>query len=268
MTPGPVVVGADRVRLRTQRHGPGSGPVVVLQHGVGSSCRFLAESVAPPLVELGWQVVVAPVRGHRGADPVPDARRHSLAHLATDVGALVEATGALVCGGVSIGGHAAVAAVARGLTPSSTAVVAALPAWTGSARAGRGPHAAVAAEVATVGVSGMWHRLAATDGMRPWLRRVLLRDLAVHDEHSLAAAFAALHGGDAPTTDELASLPPGCGVVGWDGDAGHPLEEAHRWAMTMPGGRLATLGIADLDEDPVALGRAMAEVVGAPPAAT
>lgn len=262
--PGPVVVGAGGTRLATWVHGPHDAPTVVLQHGVGSSCGFLAEAVVPPLLELGWQVVAAPVRGHAGADAVRDRSEHALAGLAADVGALVAATGAVACGGVSIGGHAAVAAVARGLAPPGTRVVAALPSWTGWSVAGTGPHAAVAAEVRAVGVEGMRRRLGVATGLHPWLGRVLQRDLALHDEASLAAALLALDGGEAPGLDDLARLPPGCGVVGWDGDPGHPLAVAASWAETMPSATLATLGIGDPDADPVALGRAVARALGPP----
>lgn len=261
---GQVVVGAGGVRLRTSAHGPTDAPTLVLQHGVGSSRRFLEEAVVPPLVELGWRVVAAPVRGHAGADPVPDPADHALDLLARDVAALVEATGASACGGVSVGAHAAAAAVARGSASAGTRVLALLPAWTGRRRPGTGAHAAVAAEVRAVGVAGMHRRLATTAGIRPWLRRVLLRDLALHDERSLTAALIALDGGEAPTTAELARLPSGCAVVGWDDDPGHPLETAHRWAMAAPGARLATLRLGDPDDDPVALGRAAATALGPP----
>lgn len=261
---GPVVVGRDGVRLRTRVHGGLGAPVVVLQHGVGSSTRFLEEAVVPPLVDGGWQVVVAPLRGHAGADPVREPGGHDLHLLAADVSALVAATGAAACGGVSIAAHAAVAAVAAGATPGDVRIVAALPAWTGTTSPGVGPHAAVAAEVAATGIDGMWHRLAATDGLRPWLRRVLLRDLAVHDAASLTAALVALDGGRAPSIEDVASIPAGAVVVGWDEDPGHPLEVAHAWATAAPDASLVTISLDDLDEDLTALGRAIASGLGSP----
>lgn len=259
-----VVTGAGGVELEVQRHGPAAAPAVVLQHGVGSSRRFLGEAVAPPVVAAGWQVVLAPVRGHRGSSRVPDPDDHALPLLARDVAAVVQATGAVACGGVSIGGHAAVAAAADGLVETGTRVVAALPAWSGTAVTGDGPHAAVAAEVRAVGVSGMWRRLATAPDVLPWLRSVLLRDLALHDEESLAAAFVALDGGEAPTPADVGRVAGRVGVVGWDHDPGHPLAVAHRWAMAARDGHLETLSITDPGGDAVALGRAVAAALGAP----
>lgn len=263
MTAGPVVTSVDGVRLRTVVHG-GEGPVLLLQHGVGSSTTFLEEALVPPLVALGWRVVCAPVRGHDGADPVVDPADHALPLLAHDVAALVHGTGAVVCGGVSIGAHAAAAAVASCAVPDGTRVLAVLPSWVGDSTPGAGPHAAVAAEVRSVGVEGMWARLAADPTLLRWLRRVLLRDLARHDPVSLAAALVALDGARAPTLEQLRSLPVGCAVVGWDGDPGHPLEVAHRWAMAAPAASFASLAVTDLDARLDLLGEAAATALGPP----
>ncbi len=262
--PGPLVPTHDGHTLTTTLVGPAGQPRVVLQHGVGSSVTFLVEAVCPPLVAAGWQVVAADLRGHGQASPVPDVAAHALSHIARDVGAVAAATGAVAVGGVSLGGHAAVAAMAAGHLTASTRLVAALPAWLGSSQAGFGPHAVVAGEVRTVGVAGMIARLEQADGLRPWLRRVLLRDLAASDPTSLAAALVALDGGEAPSIDDLVALPKGLGVVGWPDDPGHPLSVARAWAMAADGGVLVTMAIDDLDEDPHALGRAMLAALGHP----
>jgi pimeloyl-ACP methyl ester carboxylesterase len=125
--PGPDVTTTDGHRLTSRMLGDDAAPIVILQHGVGSSVTFLVEAIAPPLVAAGWCVVAADLRGHGDASPVVDVASYSLSLLAADVGALVAATGAAACGGVSLGGHAAVAAAVAGLV-DDTRLVAALPA--------------------------------------------------------------------------------------------------------------------------------------------
>lgn len=249
--------------VTTRRHGPADGPVVLGLHGVGSSQDHLAEAVVPPLRRQGWTVVTADLRGHGGASPVVDPAGHVLDRQVDDVARLVETTGAVAAVGVSLGGHAVVAAAARGRVRVDR-VAAALPAWTGRAVPGVGPHAAVAAEVAAVGVAGMHRRLEGEPGMRPWLRRVLLRDLPASDPASLRAALVALDGGLAPTAAELSSLAVPLGLVGWPDDPGHPLAVAEQWAALAPRAVLRTTTLDAPDDDPAALGAALADVLGAP----
>ncbi len=142
-----------------------------------------------------------------------------------------------VIGGVSLGGQAAVGAAAAQVP--CDAVLACLPAWSGRAVPGEGPHAAVAAEVASVGVAGMLARFRADTTMVPWLREVLLRDWAAHDPASLAAALTALDGGQAPTGTELADLPVPLAVVGWPDDPGHPLAGRRGLGCHRPAGDAA-----------------------------
>ena len=262
MRPGPRVTSADGAVLTTRFHGDLSAPRLLLQHGVGSSCTYLDEAVAPPLVSAGWCVVVADLRGHGAASAVTAVARHDLASRVEDVAALAAAVGPTAVGGISAGAHAAVAAAARGVVEANS-VLAVLPAWTGSAVPGEGPHAAVAEEVRAVGVEGMIERLAQEPGLRPWLRRVLLRDLAAGDARSVAAALLALDGGAAPSRSEVASLGDALAVVGWPDDPGHPLEVARAWA-TAAGATLVTTSLDAPDRDQFALGRAAAEALGPP----
>ena len=253
--------------LSTRLHGDLGAPRLLLQHGAGSSCTYLGEAVAPSLVTAGWCVVVADLRGHGAASPVPDVGRHHLDRYVEDVAALTRAVGATAVGGVSAGAHAAVAAVARGAV-EVTRVLAVLPAWTGRQPAGEGtgsPHAATADEIRTHGVAGMVQRLRTEPGILPWLRRVLVRDMGAGDGTSVAAALLALDGGVAPTRDELAALPCPLAVVGWPGDPGHPLAVAEQWAAAAPDATLVTTSLEAPDEDQFALGRAAAEALGPPP---
>lgn len=263
MRPGPRVTSADGAVLSTRVHGDLAAPRLVLQHGVASSCTYLDEAVAPSLVTAGWCVVVADLRGHGAAATVRDPARHHLDRHVEDVAALVAAVGAVAVAGVSAAGHAAVAAAARGVVEVDR-VGAVLPAWTGTAPPGRGPHAAVAAEVRDHGVAGMVARLRDEPGLAPWLRRVLLRDLGAGDTASVEAALLALDGGSAPTLAELGSLPCPLALVGWPGDPGHPLSVAERWAGTAPEATLVTTSLDAPDTDQFALGQAVADALGPP----
>lgn len=263
MRPGPRVTSADGAVLSTRFHGDPSRPRLLLQHGVGSSTTYLAEHVAPPLVTAGWCVVTADLRGHGAASPVRDPAHHGLDRLVADVAALAAVVGPTAVGGVSAGGHAVVAAVARG-DVTVERVVAALPAWTGRAVPGEGPHAAVAAEVADHGVRGMVARLRDEPDLAPWLRRVLLRDLAAGDTASVEAALTALDAGLAPTLAEVRSLPVPLGVVGWPDDPGHPLDVARQWAAAAPDAELVTTSIDAVTANQFALGDAMLAALGTP----
>lgn len=255
MTPaGDVVVSRDGIRLATGSHGDPDAPVFLLLHGVGSSSRFLEEAFAGPVVTAGWRLVTVDLRGHGGSSPVRDPAGHGHARHVADVGALAERFAPTVVGGVSLGGHAAVGAAVAGL--SCRAVLACLPAWSGRAVPGEGPHAAVADEVRRVGVPAMVERFRRDTEMLPWLREVLVRDWTSHDATSLAAALQALDGGLAPTTAELGTLPTPLGLVAWPDDPGHPLDVARSWARTAPHAHLQQLTLQDMEVERSALGRA------------
>lgn len=242
------------MELTVHEHGDPAAPGILLVHGAGSSTTFLEEALVPPLAAAGWRVVAAPLRGHVGAPPVIDPAGHAHDRLVADVAALARATGVEVVGGVSRGAHAAVGAVADGL--AVRAVVACLPAWSGRAVPGEGPHAAVAAEVRTAGIAAMIERLREDHAMVPWLREVLVRDWSQHDPGSLAAALLALDGGAAPTGAEVAALRAPLAVVGWPDDPGHPLAVARDWASAAPHGLLRTTSLTGVQRDRTALGRA------------
>ncbi|MEX2504270.1 MAG: alpha/beta fold hydrolase [Egicoccus sp.] len=246
----------DGIGLAVVEVGPPDAPAVVVAHGVGSSARFVLAAFTGPVLASGRRLVAFDQRGHGASDPVREAGRHTLDHYAADLTAVVAAgtTRPPAVMGVSLGGHAAVRAVARGGLGVAT-VVACLPAWTGRATAGDGPHAAVADEVRATGIAGMVDRFRTDTSMPSWLRTTLITDYPRHDPDSLAAALVALDGGEAPSLDEVASLPVQLGVVAWPDDPGHPLAVAQSWA-TAADGTLITIDLDDLDADLDRLGRA------------
>lgn len=249
------------VELCVKALGAPEAPGLLLAHGVGSSARYLREAFAVPVCAAGWRLVVYDLRGHGASTRVTDPAGHALDRHVADLDAVAAATGAEVVGGVSLGGHVATAWAARGGRPR--AVVACLPAWTGRAVPGDGPHAAMAAEVAEVGVDGMLARLRADTSVPAWLRATLLEDWPSHDRASLEAALISLDGGLAPTAAELQALPCPLGVVGWQGDPGHPAAVAHEWVMHAPHAALRATTVTAPDRDPHALGHLLVDVLAA-----
>lgn len=247
-------VAGDGVELSVHVDGPDDAPPLVVAHGVGSSSRFVRESFAGPVTAAGFRLVSYDLRGHGASTPLPDPVDHALDHHVADLDAVVMATGARVVGGVSLGGHVAVAWAADG--GAAAAVLACLPAWTGRAVPGEGPHAVVAEEVGAIGVVGMLARFRADRTMAPWLREVLLRDWAAHDAASLEAALTALDGGLAPTEAELRSLGAPLALVAWPDDPGHPIATAREWAAWAPRAALEVIDLRDLERDRRALGGA------------
>ena len=153
------VTGPDGVRLHVAEVGSADRPAVLLLHGVGSSGAFLLEAFAAPLLAAGWRLLAADLRGHGRSTALPTVADHAFDRHVTDLAVLVDRFAPTVIGGVSLGGQAAVGAAAAQVP--CDAVLACLPAWSGRAVPGEGPHAAVAAEVASVGVAGMLARFRA-----------------------------------------------------------------------------------------------------------
>lgn len=248
------VTGSQGVSLEVTEVGSPGATALVLAHGVGSSARFVLEAFGGPVTAAGLRLVAYDLRGHGGSTPVRDPAGHALERHLEDLHAVVLASRARLVGGVSLGGHVAVGYAARG--GEVEGVAACLPAWTGRAVPGEGPHAAVASEVAGVGVRTLVERFTRDEVMAPWLRRVLIRDWSAHDPDSLRAALIALDGALAPTDAELASLSVPLGVVGWPGDPGHPLDVARSWAERAPRGHLVETTLGAMDDELTTLGRA------------
>ena len=258
MTPARVrrhrVTASPEVDLQVMELGPPGAEALVVAHGVGSSARFVLETFGAPVIASGRRLVAYDLRGHGDSTPVREPAGHAFERHLEDLHAVVGASGARLVGGVSLGGHVAAGYAARG--GAVQGVVACLPAWTGRAVPGEGPHAAVAAEVATLGIAELVERFERDDAMVPWLRNVLIRDWAASDPDSLRAALVALDGALAPSDVELSDLQAPLGVVGWADDPGHPLEVARSWAGRAPRGVLVETSLTAMEEDGTALGAA------------
>ena len=257
-------VTSDGHRLAVVEVGSSNAPAWVLAHGAGSSARFLLAAVAGPVLAAGGRLVTYDLRGHGASSPAREVTEHHLDAHAADLAAVVATPdGAIaVVGGVSLGAHAA-ARVAASWPPGSepAAVLACLPAWTGTPVRGTGPHAAIAAELQRVGVAGLLTAIAADRDLAPWLRETLLTDYARHDPDSLAAVLRSLDGGAAPGPGELARLTRPLAILGWPDDPGHPLDVAREWARLAPVTALVTLAIGDLDRDLELLGSRAVDAV-------
>lgn len=250
------VTGRDGHVLAVTRHG-GDGPALVVAHGVGSSARFVTAAFAEAVRdELGMALVAYDLRGHGRSGDSPDPLAHALDRHVADLDVVVRSTGAVVVGGVSLGGHVAAAYAAGG--GAAEAVVACLPAWTGRAVPGEGPHAAVAADVERRGVTAMIASTAVDAALPDWLRETLVTDWSAQDPDSLAAALRALDGALAPTEGELRGLRVPLAVVGWPDDPGHPLEIASDWAGWAPRGALGIASMGAMQADLGHLGRVAA----------
>lgn len=249
----------DGVTLAVERTGP-PGPAALVAHGAGSSAAFVRTAFARPVQEeLGLALVTYDLRGHGASTPVASPGRHGLVHHVADLAAVASTVEVAVVGGVSLGGHVALAHLARGGT--AAAAFACLPAWTGRAVPGEGAHATVAGDVRRDGVPAMIERLRHEPAVPEWLRATLVRDWGRHDPDSLAAALIALDGGLAPTEAELGAVRAPTVVVGWADDPGHPLEVARAWAGRLPRGRFAEASLTAMAGGVEHLGRVAARAV-------
>jgi pimeloyl-ACP methyl ester carboxylesterase len=218
------------------------GVCTVVLPGTGSDDDYVARAFSGALLQAGAEVLAV----------APRANGLIAGYLADIDAAASEAPIAL--GGVSIGAAVAVSwALAH--PGRAVAVLAALPAWTGS------PDGAPAALAARQSALTLRQRglPAATAQMREsspkWLADELSRSWAgqwphLPDAMDEAAAFVA------PNSSELAGLAVPMGVVGAVDDPVHPVEVAEEWAEAAPHAALRTVTLDEIGADPAVLGAA------------
>ncbi|MFV9633236.1 alpha/beta hydrolase [Mycobacterium neumannii] len=218
------------------------GVTTVLLPGTGSDDNFVYRAFSSALHEQGATLVTPAPQPHRLVagyrDALDDAAR----------------SGPIAVGGVSIG---AAVATAWALThPGRTvAVLAALPAWTGSPQ--HAPAAAAARHSAELlRRDGLAATSAAMRASSPlWLGDELTRSWlgqwpALPEAMEEAANYVA------PTCAELAGLAVPLGVAAASDDPVHPIEVAVEWVTAAPQAALRTVTLGDFGADPAVLGAA------------
>ncbi|WP_099022774.1 alpha/beta fold hydrolase [Mycolicibacterium palauense] len=218
------------------------GVPTVLLPGTGSDDDYAYRAFGPALHEVGALPVASP----------PDPRRLVGGYL----DALADAArgGPIAVGGISLG-----AAVAAGWAISHprqvVAVLAAMPAWTGS------PQSAPAAAAARASAhelrrDGLVAAASRMRGSSPrWLGDELARSWLgqwpdLPDAMEEAAAYVA------PTSAELETLRAPMGIVSATDDPVHPLEIGVEWVSAAPRASLRTVTLDEVGADPATLGRA------------
>ena len=219
------------------------GVTTVLLPGTGSDDDFVYRAFAPALHGVGAMVIT----------PAPQPHRLIAGYL-DELDNITRGPGRepIAVGGVSIG--AAVAAAWALAHPGRvTAVLAALPAWTGD------PDAAPAAQAARHSAEllrrdGLVSATATMQASSPkWLADELARSWlpqwpALPDAMDEAAHYVA------PTTGELEGLDAPLGVVSASDDPVHPLEVGMEWVSAAPRASLRTVTLDEIGADPSVLG--------------
>ena len=222
----------------------GSGPPLLLQHGLCGSAAAIAELAA---AIPGRRLLTLDCRGHGASPPPADPADIAIATFADDLIALIEATGLqpLPIGGVSMG-----AAIACRIAVRRPDLVSALvlvrPAWVaGAAPDNMRPNLEVGRLIADFGRDeGRRRFLASATAAR-------LADAAPDNRASLVGFFdrAPLPvtadllirislDGPGITEADLAALRLPTLVIGTGRDEIHPLAHAERLAGLIPGARL------------------------------
>lgn len=214
----------------------------VLLPGSGSDDDYVYRAFSGALHDIGAVVAAAApqssglIAGYL-ADMDNAAREHPIA-----------------VGGVSIGAAVA-AAWALSHPGRAVAVLAALPAWTGS------PESAPAAQAARESAHALRRDglVAATAHMRAssprWLADELTRSW-VGQWPALPGAMEEAARYVAPTCRELEQLAVPMGVVAAVDDPVHPLEVAVEWVSAAPRSALRTVTLEEMGADPALLGAA------------
>ena len=219
------------------------GVTTVLLPGTGSDDNFVYRAFSAALHGVGVTVITPPPQPHRLLEGYHDDL-NSAAHAAAPL--------PIAVGGVSIGAAVAVS-WALSHPDSVVAVLAALPAWTGT------PEAAPAALAARHSAEMLRREglAAATAQMQAsspkWLADELARSW-LRQWPSLPDAMDEAAGYIAPTSGDLEGLTAPMGVVSATDDPVHPMEVGIEWASAAACASLRTVTLDQIGANPAVLG--------------
>ncbi|MCL2533274.1 MAG: alpha/beta fold hydrolase [Nocardiaceae bacterium] len=217
--------------------------VAVVLPGTGSDADFADRAFRSALTQVGVQTIAVEPDPRRVVDSYRDAMDRA-----------ADAHGRILVGGVSIG--AAVALEWAAANPDNVgAVLAALPAWTGSPE-----HAPAGASATFTATQLRAHGLEAvtaemTASSPPWLADELTRSWRAQwpDLPSALEEAASYH---APDLETLAGIQAPVGIAAAVDDAVHPFTVAKEWAATLPKAEVSELTLDEIGVEPAVLGRA------------
>ncbi|MGC1503741.1 MAG: alpha/beta hydrolase [Sulfitobacter sp.] len=217
----------------------GTGPAVVLIHGVG----LQSAAWQPQMAELakGYRAIALDMPGHGGSDPLPTG-----AQLGKFVTWCEQAIRALELGPVSVAGHSMGALIAAGLAVTNPTIVERVALLNGVFRRDPQAHLAVVERAAQIrggavdleGPIERWFTDAPSDRYARDLTAGWLRDV---DLEGYATAYSAFASGDATYADGFAKIAcPLLALTGSDDPNSTP-EMARKMAATAQNGRAVVI---------------------------
>lgn len=227
--------------MQQRNRPPGPPTSAVVLPGTGSDAEFADRAFRAALTQVGVETIAVEPDPRRVVDSYRDAMDRAAAR------------GPIIVGGVSIG--AAVALEWAAEHPGRVvAVLAALPAWTGSPVDAPAAASAVftATQLRAHGLDAVTAEMTASSP--PWLADELTRSWRAQwpDLPSALEEAAAYH---APDADTLARIPVPVGIAAAVDDAVHPLTVAKEWASALLRAQMSELTLDEIGADPGTLGR-------------
>jgi pimeloyl-ACP methyl ester carboxylesterase len=245
LNPEPFEIERDGVTIAGES--AGSGPDVVLMHGLTATRRYVVMG-SKALPRAGYRVTTFDARGHGASSPARDAREYEYRDMVDDLGAVLEHLGAerAAIGGASMGAHSAMA-YALAFPERVAALVQITPAYDGRPRTDSSDLAewdALADGLSLGGVDGFLeaYHPSVDEHWRETVLTVTRQRLERH-EHPRAVADAlrvvprsiAFEG-----LEELEAVRAPTLLVASrdDADPGHPYSVAAAYAERLPDARL------------------------------
>lgn len=158
--------------------------------------------------------------------------------------------GPAAIGGISLGAHAAMSALAQ--TPPAQwpdVAIIAMPAWLGPPDSTAAITLSTGREIETSGVARTLHRIEAeTPTTLRWIPTTLAADWAQYEPSVLASALITAAHQPAPSVEDLRTVGVPTFVIAVTGDALHPADIAHAWAEALPHSDVVDIELTDLGE--------------------